>query len=214
MRSPGDVERRLEAEMPAYRGTPASISLTALDPDEHPCDAARADHYEVSARYPAATGESLAILETALRAFPGVYATTRVRRGSGRPAAKVMFENPDWPVMRGTGRPGLYDTVCPQVLALIRDEQPQAEKLRRPIFRCAECGNGSRLRGVVKLNAFGSVGPDGVIEYYDDWAEDADDIIEEAVSCQVHGEGPVEKLVGGSYTSFMTNGEFTVALDA
>lgn len=189
-----------------------SINLTALDRDERPCDAGRADHYEVSARYQAVTDESLRILETALTAVPGVYVTTQVRRVHGRSPAKVVFGNPDWPGPLGTGRPDSYG-MRPQVLALIRDEEPQAGNPPRPIFRCAECGNGSRLRGVVKLNAYGPVGPDGVIEHYDDWAEDADEIIEEAVCCQVHGEEPVEKLAGGRYTSFMVNGKFTVVPD-
>ncbi len=68
------------------------------------------------------------------------------------------------------------------------------------VFRCAECGDGTRLRAWVHLNAHGPVGADGKIERYDYESEDADEIIEESVTCSVHGEDPVEKLIDGQYT--------------
>jgi hypothetical protein len=60
------------------------------------------------------------------------------------------------------------------------------------IFRCAECGDGTRLRGWVKLNTHGPVGADGTVERYDYWSEDAHPIIEESVTCRIHGEDFIE----------------------
>jgi len=55
------------------------------------------------------------------------------------------------------------------------------------------------LRGWVHVNAHGPVGADGV---------DAAEIIEESITCEVHGEGAIEKLAGARYTSAMVNGKF------
>jgi len=82
------------------------------------------------------------------------------------------------------------------------------------VFRCAECGDGSRLYAWTHVVAHGPVEAKGVIERYD-WTDDEDDLIEESIICQVHGEGPIEKLVDGEYTSAMVGGRFvspTVAL--
>jgi len=53
-----------------------------------------------------------------------------------------------------------------------------------------------------------------VIEAYD-WTDDEDEVIEESVICQAHGEASIEKLVDGEYTTAMVDGKFvsaTVAL--
>ena len=82
------------------------------------------------------------------------------------------------------------------------------------VFRCAKCGDGSRLYAWTHVVAHGPVNARGVIDAYD-WTEDDDEVIEESVICQVHGESPIEKLVDGEYTSTMVAGRFvspTVAL--
>jgi hypothetical protein len=67
------------------------------------------------------------------------------------------------------------------------------------VFRCAECGDGTRLRAWAHVNIHGDVGPDGLIER-SDYEDDAFwPIIEESVTCKVHGEDRVEKLTGGRY---------------
>lgn len=213
---PGDLKRRLEAELPAYGRIPATVTLIPRDERERPCAAGQADHLEVHACYATPGHGALDVLEAALKTVPGVYATTQVRRAAVRPAAPVVFTNPDWPPGLGTERPGRHE-LRPQVLALIRDDSPQAVfsagTTARSIFRCGECGHGDRLRGWVHVNAHGPVGPDGVIEHYDYWSEDADEIIEESVTCRIHGEGSIEKLTGGRYTSAMEHGRFVIADD-
>jgi len=93
--------------------------------------------------------------------------------------------------------------------------QPAAERSGPPasVFRCAKCGDGSRLRGWAHVNVHGDVGPDGLIErsdYEDDMAFNP--IIEESVTCKIHGEGFIQKLAGGGYTSVtrlaMVNGRY------
>ena len=82
------------------------------------------------------------------------------------------------------------------------------------VYRCAECGDGTRLRAWTHVVAHGPVNATGVIERYD-WTDDNDDVIEESITCEVHGESFTEKLVEGEYTSAMINGRFvsaTVAL--
>lgn len=44
-------------------------------------------------------------------------------------------------------------------------------------------------------------------------SEDAAEIIEESITCKIHGEGAIEKLVGGQYTSAMVNGKFVATND-
>lgn len=83
-----------------------------------------------------------------------------------------------------------------------------------PTYRCTECGDGSRLHAWAHVLACGPVDAKGVVERYD-WTDDDDDLIEETVSCGVHGENFVEKLVEGEYTAAMIGGRFvsaTVAL--
>jgi hypothetical protein len=82
------------------------------------------------------------------------------------------------------------------------------------VFRCAECGDGARLYAWTHVVAHGPVGAIGVIENYD-WTDDDDDVIEESIICEVHGEGSVEKLIDGLYSSAMVDGRYvspTVAL--
>ena len=82
------------------------------------------------------------------------------------------------------------------------------------VFRCAECGDGARLYAWTHVVAHGPVGADGVISSYD-WTDDEDDVIEESVICEIHGETSIEKLVDGEYTATMIDGKFvspTVAL--
>jgi hypothetical protein len=80
------------------------------------------------------------------------------------------------------------------------------------VFRCAQCGDGTQLRGWVHLNAHGPVGADGKIERYDYESEDAHEIIEESVTCRIHGEDFIEKLADGQYASVsrlaMANGRY------
>jgi hypothetical protein len=86
---------------------------------------------------------------------------------------------------------------------------PPAEAPAPPsVFRCAECGDGARLRAWVHLNAYGPVGAAGKIERYDYESEDAHEIIEESVTCRIHGEDFIEKLVNGQYASTMVNGRY------
>lgn len=82
------------------------------------------------------------------------------------------------------------------------------------VFRCAECGDGARLYAWTHVVAHGPVDAKGVIENYD-WTDDNDDVIEESIQCEVHGEDSIEKLVDGRYSSAMVNGWYvspTVAL--
>lgn len=84
------------------------------------------------------------------------------------------------------------------------------------VFRCTECGDGTRLHAWTHVIARGPVNAKGVIDDYD-WTEDDDEVIEESVICQVHGDASIEKLVDGEYTAAMIDGKFvsaTVALAA
>ncbi len=71
------------------------------------------------------------------------------------------------------------------------------------MFRCTECGHGAGLRAWAQVNIHGDLGPDGHIE----WPDYEDDafwtIVEESVTCKVHGEAFIEKLVDGRYTSYI-----------
>ncbi|MGH3278120.1 MAG: hypothetical protein ACRDNW_03180 [Trebonia sp.] len=210
---PSDFERRLTAVLPVHGGLPPSVEAFPYDRHERPCAAGNADHYEVHARYAAAGESALDSLEGALKALPGVYATTQVRdgrRADGGRSWRNTFTNPAWPGALGTERPNCHE-LRPQVLALIRAEKRTGEAPEPSIFRCAECGHGDQLRGWVHVNAHGPVGASGVIEHYDYWSEDADEIIEESITCRIHGEGSVEKLVGGQYTSTMVGGKYVAA---
>ncbi len=81
------------------------------------------------------------------------------------------------------------------------------------VFRCTECGHGGSLRAWAHVNIHGDLGPDGHIE----WPDYEDDafwpVIEESVTCKVHGEDFIEKLAGGQYTSHIdiANGRYTAA---
>jgi hypothetical protein len=55
------------------------------------------------------------------------------------------------------------------------------------VFRCTGCGRGGNLRAWAHVNIHGDVGPDGHIE--------------ESVTCKIHGEDLIEKLVDGQYTA-------------
>jgi hypothetical protein len=80
------------------------------------------------------------------------------------------------------------------------------------VFRCAERGDGTRLRAWAHVNIHGDVGSDGPIER-SDYEDDAFwPIIEESVTCKIHGEDFIEKLAGGQYTSLaalaLVNGQY------
>ena len=69
------------------------------------------------------------------------------------------------------------------------------------VFRCGQCGDGTRLRGWAHVNIHGAIGPGSLIErtdYEDDMAFDP--VIDESVACRIHGEDFIEKLVDGRYT--------------
>jgi hypothetical protein len=110
VRSPADFKHDLEARLPAYGKLPAVVRLHLQDKNEHKCAAYEADHYE-----------PLDAPEAALKAMPGVYLTTQVRKDSGFVTAKTVFTNPDWPARLGVRRRD-RDSLRPQVMALIRDE--------------------------------------------------------------------------------------------
>lgn len=99
------------------------MRVTPRDQHERQCPAYDAEHYEVHAFYTTTGADSLDVLEEALRAVPGVYATTQVRRTSDSVLAGNMFTNPAWPAPLGAARRGRHD-LRPQVLALIRDKPP------------------------------------------------------------------------------------------
>ncbi|MEV4079717.1 hypothetical protein AB0J43_05430 [Nonomuraea fuscirosea] len=75
------------------------------------------------------------------------------------------------------------------------------------VYRCAECGDGTHLHAWTHVVAHGPVSAEGVIERYD-WTDDWDDVIEESIICEVHGEGSVEKLIDGLYCSAMIDGRY------
>ncbi|WP_152990173.1 hypothetical protein [Sphaerimonospora mesophila] len=75
------------------------------------------------------------------------------------------------------------------------------------VYRCAECGDGTRLYAWTHVVAHGPVSAKGVIDHYD-WTDDDDDVIEESIICSVHGEGFVEKLIDGLYSSAMVDGRY------
>jgi hypothetical protein len=70
------------------------------------------------------------------------------------------------------------------------------------VFRCTECGHGRNLRAWAQVNIHGDLAPDGHIE----WPDYEDDaywpIVEESVTCKLHGEAFIEKLVDSQYTSY------------
>jgi hypothetical protein len=92
---------------------------------------------------------------------------------------------------------GLFTTAEPAV----PKPAPQAAAPGPSVFRCTECGHGRNLRAWAQVNIHGDLAPDGNIE----WPDYEDDaywpIVEESVTCKVHGEGFIEKLVDGQYTS-------------
>jgi hypothetical protein len=63
----------------------------------------------------------------------------------------------------------------------------------------SECGHGRSLRAWAQVNIHGDLAPDGNIE----WPDYEDDaywpIIEESVTCKVHGEDHIEKLIDGRH---------------
>lgn len=103
------------------------------------------------------------------------------------------------------GRKRADDAAAPEAAPQTAEENAVAAA---SVFRCTECGDGAQLRGWVKLNAHGPVGADGTVEHYDYWSEDAHPIIEESVTCRIHGEDFIEKLVDGRCTSTMVDGRY------
>jgi hypothetical protein len=98
---------------------------------------------------------------------------------------------------RRPGCAGLFATAEPTVPA----PAPPSDAPGPSVFRCTECGPGDSLRAWAHVNIHGDLGPDGHI----DWPDYEDDafwpILEESVTCKVHGEDFIEKLVDGQYTS-------------
>jgi hypothetical protein len=115
---PAELRDRLQAELPRQPGATLGVRVTPRDRRERRCPAYDADHYEVHAFYTTANLDALTVLETALRAVPGVYLTTRVQPGLGG----NIFSNPAWPDALGIARRDRND-LRPQVIALIRDPQ-------------------------------------------------------------------------------------------
>ena len=101
---PGDCKRRLEALLPKNGGISATVRVIPRDQHERQCPAYGAEHYEVHAFYTTTIADSLDVLEEALKAVPGVYATTQVRRTSDSVLAGNMFTNPEWPAPLGPAR--------------------------------------------------------------------------------------------------------------
>lgn len=92
---------------------------------------------------------------------------------------------------------------CTALFATARPPAPPAATTGPSLFRCSECGHGGSLRAWAHVNIHGDIGPDGLIER-SDYEDDAFwPIIEESVTCKVHGEGRVEKLIDGQYTSYI-----------
>jgi hypothetical protein len=119
---PADLKRQLEYALPRQHGKyPPAVRVTPRDHRERRCAAYDADHYEVQAYYTTTSADSLSVLEEALKAVPGVYATTQVRAGDPGVSRKNTFTSPDWPLPLGTARLG-RDDLRPQVIALIRDD--------------------------------------------------------------------------------------------
>ncbi len=117
---PADLKRRLTYSLPGHGGTPA-VRITPRDRNERKCAAYAADHYEIQAYYTTTSADVLTALEEALKAVPGVYATTQVRINDPGVSLANTFTNPEWPHALGAGRRD-RDSLRPQVIALIRDE--------------------------------------------------------------------------------------------
>ena len=120
---PGECRHRLEVSLPRDGGFSATVRVTPRDRRERKCPAYDADHYEVQAFYTRASTDLLDQLEDALKAVPGVYVTTQVRRTSDSVLAGNVFTNPAWPGSARHRPRGRHD-LRPQVLALVRDEPP------------------------------------------------------------------------------------------
>lgn len=146
-------------------------------------------------------------------------ASLRLQWGSSQ-AAHVVVASGGWPVaacswrilidvssvtaaaeVRPAGRcrrpacAGLFATAEQAVPA----PPPPAAAPGPSVFRCAECGHGQNLRAWATVNIHGDLAPDGNIE----WPDYEDDafwpVIEESVTCKVHGEDHIEKLTGGRH---------------
>jgi hypothetical protein len=120
---PADLKCWLEYyHLPSLPGVGrAAVRVTPRDSRERKCPAYMADHYEVQAFYTTGRLDALAALEEALRAVPGVYATTQVRVAGPGASLASTFTNPGWPPALGTARRD-RDSLRPMVIALIRDE--------------------------------------------------------------------------------------------
>jgi hypothetical protein len=121
---PAEVRHRLRSALPRNEGHSPVVKVTCRDHDERQCPAYDADHYEVQAYYTVVNAGSLTALEEALKATPGVYATTRVCPADDRVTSPNAFSNPEWPAALGTARRD-RDTLRPQVIALMKDEKRQ-----------------------------------------------------------------------------------------
>lgn len=118
---PAQFRRQLLYRLPRL----PAVEVTPRAADESRCPAWRADHYEIHAYYTATAGAdaeaAYAALEAALRAIPGVYATTLAEPKVAWPQKVVEFSNPDWPARLGTARRD-RNALRMQVMALIRPE--------------------------------------------------------------------------------------------
>jgi hypothetical protein len=126
-----------------------------------------------------------------------IDATVVIKAAEARPAGRC----------RRPACAGLFATAEPAVPA------PSAAAPGPSVFRCTECGHGGHLRAWAHVNIHGDLAPDGNIE----WPDYEDDafwpVIEESVTCKVHGEGFIEKLIDGQYTSYTdtATGRYTAA---
>lgn len=111
---PAELKRHLSARLP---GRPF-VEVIPRDARWRKCAAYAADQYEVLVRYTTTDSSTLDALEEAVRAVPGVSATTQIRCVQLRPYPWNRLTNPDWPAALGTSRPDFH-MMLPQVLALI-----------------------------------------------------------------------------------------------
>ena len=153
----------------------------------------------------------------AIRPPSGIFTALHIVVASGGYLAaacnqRIMIDVPT--VNASEARPGgqcrrpACATLFTTARTAARPPAPPADAPEPSVFRCAECGHGGNLRAWAQVNIHGDLAPDGNIE----WPDYEDDaywpIVEESVTCKVHGEEHIEKLINGQYTSAMQAGKF------
>ena len=123
---PAQLRDRLQRLLPRYTGYPAVVRVIPLNAKHKRCAAYEADHYQVQAYTYTYNRDHLNDLEAALKAEPGVYATTQVHTLRDATGTLVnVFTNPDWPPPLGIARRD-RNSLRPQVMALIKDPEEAA----------------------------------------------------------------------------------------